>query len=67
MMKYYLPLKMIRNRINHASEEGAEEDETNALKRLERDHGICARREFAQVKKLMYQGLEILEENAENT
>ncbi len=67
MMKYYLPLKMIRNRINHASEEGAEEDETNALERLERDHGICARREFAQVKKLMYQGLEILEEHVENT
>lgn len=67
MMKYYLPLKMIRNRIHHASEEGEEEDEKRALERLERDHGICARREFAQVKKLMYQGLEILEEHAEST
>ncbi len=57
MMKYYLPLKMIRNRINHASEEGIEEDEKNALKRLERDHGICVEKEFTHVKDLMCHGL----------
>lgn len=59
MMKYYLPLKMIRNRINHASEEGIEEDEKNALKRLERDHGICVEKEFTHVKDLMCHGLKI--------
>ena len=57
MMKYYLPLKMIRNRINHASVEGVEEDEKNALKRLERDHGICVEKEFTHVKDLMCHGL----------
>ena len=57
MMKYYLPLKMIRNRINHASVEGVEEDEKNALKRLERDHGICVKKEFTHVKDLMCHGL----------
>lgn len=58
MMKYYLPLKMIRNRINHASEEGTEEDEGNALERLARNHGIRAEKEFGCVKELMYRGLE---------
>ncbi len=58
MMKYYLPLKMIRNRINHASEEGTEEDEKNALMRLKGNHGICVEKEFTHVKDLMYHGLE---------
>lgn len=59
MMKYYLPLKMIRNRINHASEQGAEEDEKNAWERLGREHGVCVEKEFSQVKELMYRGLAV--------
>ena len=57
MMRYYLPLKMIRNRINHASTVEAEEDEQNAVRRLREDHGIRVEKEFIQVKDLMYQGL----------
>lgn len=58
MMKYYLPLKMIRNRINHASTVELEADEQNAVRRLEEDHGIRVEKEFGQVKALMYQGLQ---------
>lgn len=57
MMKYYLSLKMIRNRINHASTAEMDADEQNAIRRLEEDHGIRVEKEFRQVKSLMYQGL----------
>lgn len=63
MMKYYLPLKMIRNRINHASTAGLEEGEQNAIRRLEEDHGIRVEKEFRQVKSLMYQGLQKPDQN----
>lgn len=57
IMKYYLPLKMIRNRINHASTAEMDVDERNAIRRLKEDHGIRVEKEFGQVKSLMYQGL----------
>lgn len=50
-------LKMIRNRINHASTAEMDADERNAIRRLKEDHGIRVEKEFGQVKSLMYQGL----------
>lgn len=58
IMKYYLLLKMLRNRINHASEEGAEEDEKNALERLKKGHGLCTEREFKSVKERIFEGVQ---------
>lgn len=57
MMKYYLALKLIRNRINHASEQEVKEDEKKAIEQLEKKHGICMKIEFEQVKSLIQEGI----------
>lgn len=57
-MKYYLALKIIRNRINHASEQEAREDERRAVERLEKSHGISMDIEFENVKSLILQGID---------
>lgn len=59
MMKYYLALKLIRNRINHASEQEAQEDEKKAIRQLEKNHGICMNIEFNNVKLLIQEGINI--------
>lgn len=58
MMKYYCALKLLRNRINHASEAEEKEDERMAIARLETDHGVCMKANFQNIKDLMYKGLE---------
>ena len=58
-MKYYLALKIIRNRINHASEQEAREDERRAVERLEKSHGISMDIEFENVKSLILQGIDL--------
>lgn len=57
MMKYYLALKIIRNRINHASEQEAQEDEIKAINQLEKNHGICMKTEFQNIKNLIWEGI----------
>lgn len=59
IMKYYLALKLIRNRINHASEQEAQEDEKKAIERLEEKHEICIDIEFNNVKSLIQEGINI--------
>lgn len=59
MMKYYLALKIIRNRINHASEQEAQEDEVKAINQLEKNHGICMKTEFQNIKNLIREGIEL--------
>lgn len=58
MMKYYCALKIIRNKINHASENEAKKDEATAIRLLESDHGICMDIDFKNVKALLYKGIE---------
>lgn len=58
IMKYYLALKLIRNRINHASEQETQEDERKAIQRLEKDHGICMNIEFQNIKSLIQTGID---------
>lgn len=57
IMKYYLALKIMRNRINHASEADITEDEKIAIEQLEQVHGLCMNMEFDNVKLLLSQGL----------
>lgn len=59
IMKYYLALKMLRNRINHASELEVEENERRAMEQLEKQHGICMRIEFENVKSLIQEGINL--------
>lgn len=58
IMKYYLALKVMRNRINHAAEDASKESEEQAIAILEKNHGICMDIEFDNVKKLIRDGLE---------
>lgn len=58
IMKYYLALTLMRNRVNHAVEEENKADEERAIKRLKNDHGLCMDIEFDNVKKLIRDGLE---------
>lgn len=57
MMKYYCVLKIIRNRINHASEMENTKDENRAIEILETNHNVCMDITFENVKSLMYDGL----------
>lgn len=57
MMRYYCALKLMRNRINHASESDKENDEKNAIERLEKFHGICMEMEFQNIKTMIEMGL----------
>ena len=59
IMKYYLALTLMRNRVNHAVEEENKADEEQAIKRLKNDHGLCMDIEFDNVKKLIRDGLEV--------
>lgn len=59
IMKYYLALKLLRNRIHHASEQDAQEDERKAIDQMEKDHGICMKIEFQNIKSLMQEGLNL--------
>lgn len=63
LMKYYLALKLLRNRINHASEKDVQEDEGKAIERLERNHGICMKIEFQNIKSLIQEGLKLYKNN----
>ncbi len=58
IMKYYLALKVMRNRINHAAEDASKESEEQAIAILKKDHGLCMDIEFDNVKKLIRDGLE---------
>lgn len=59
IMKYYLALKLIRNRINHASEQEAQEDEKKAIEWLQEKHGICMNIEFDNITSLIQAGINI--------
>ena len=56
IMKYYLAIKMIRNRMNHASEEEDSEDERLAAKELER-FGIVINSDIENIQDIMYKAL----------
>lgn len=59
MMKYYCAFKIIRNKINHASEASNTEDEEKAIKRLREDHNICMDIEFDNIKELLKKGIDL--------
>ena len=57
MMTYYCALKLIRNRINHASENNMSLDEQTAAEILKKRNNISVEVEFNNVKKLILEGL----------
>lgn len=59
IMKYYLAIKMIRNRMNHASEEEDSEDERLAAKELER-FGIVINSDIENIQDIMYKALAVV-------
>ncbi len=61
-MRYYLALKIIRNRINHASEQDIREDEKWAVEQIEKEHGICMDIELENVKSLIQEGIDLYKE-----
>ena len=61
IMKYYLALKLLRNRINHASEQETQEDEGKAIEKLQKDHGLCLKVEFQSIKSLLQEGIDLYE------
>lgn len=58
MMKYYCALKLIRNKINHASEDELTEDERIAIQQLEYEHDLCLDISFQNIKQLISEGIE---------
>lgn len=58
MMKYYLVLKLIRNRTNHASESKQEPDEQEAVRLLKERHAVSPQLELKNIKELILQGLQ---------
>ena len=56
-MTYYCALKLIRNRINHASENNMSLDEQTAAEILKKRNNISVEVEFNNVKKLILEGL----------
>lgn len=58
MMKYYCALKLLRNRINHASEKDVTEDESKAMEALRKKHGIDISVDFKRIKEILGQGIE---------
>lgn len=58
MMKYYCALKMIRNKINHASEAELTTDEKRAIEQLEKNHGLSMEVEFENIRTMIKCGLE---------
>lgn len=62
MMRYYCALKLMRNKINHASELESTEDEKKAIRQLEERHGVCMGVEFDNIKAIVREGLEAYRE-----
>lgn len=58
MMKYYCALKLLRNRINHASEKDVTEDESRAMEELRKSHGIEISVDFKKIKEILEQGID---------
>lgn len=56
VMKYYLAVKLIRNRVNHASEKDISEDEKMAISRME-EYGIIIDMNFANIKNILLHGI----------
>lgn len=56
IMKYYLAIKMIRNRMNHASEEEDSDDERQAAEALE-GFGIVINSDIGNIQNIMYEAL----------
>lgn len=61
LMKYYCALKLMRNKINHASEADVTDDEEKAIHLLETKHGVCMDIEFENIKSMIRSGLDVLE------
>ncbi len=57
IMKYYLAVKLIRNRVNHASEKDISEDENKAIKKM-KDYGITIDMNFENIKNILLQGIQ---------
>lgn len=57
MMEYYCALKLIRNRINHASEAKMTEDEQKAAELLKNRHRLSVEVESKNIKRLISDGL----------
>lgn len=57
IMKYYLAVKLIRNRVNHASEKDVSEDENKAIKKM-KDYGITIDMNFENIKNILLQGIQ---------
>lgn len=55
-MKYYLAVKLIRNRVNHASEKDISEDEKMAISKME-EYGIIIDMNFENIKNILLQGI----------
>ena len=57
IMKYYLAVKLIRNRVNHASEKEISPDEQNAIETMKKDYAIDINMEFDNIKQILYDGI----------
>lgn len=57
IMKYYLAVKLIRNRVNHASEKDISDDEKKAIDKM-KEYGIDINMEFENIKKILLCGIE---------
>jgi len=57
IMKYYLALKLMRNRINHASEGELSEKENAVISVLQEKHGLCMEISYGNIKNLISCGL----------
>lgn len=57
MLEYYCALKLIRNRINHASEAKMTEDEQKAAELLKNRHRLSVEVESKNIKRLISDGL----------
>lgn len=57
MMKYYCALKIMRNKMNHASEKADSTDERKAIELLDKKHGIVVKRDFDTIVSLLRNGI----------
>lgn len=57
IMKYYLAVKLIRNRVNHASEKDISDDENKAISKM-KDYGIIIDMNFENIKNILLQGIQ---------
>ena len=63
MMSYYLAVKLLRNRMNHASETEQEKDELDAINGLQREMGIPINENmnFDDIRRLLTEAINVSE------